>query len=307
MKTVSVIVPVYYNAESLPALFRELTEVEHELGRRDVTMELIFVDDGSRDDSFAELMKIKAARPPTRVIRLSRNFGAVHASKTGMHHVTGDGFLVIAADLQDPPALIPQMVDHWLAGAKFVMCARRHRDDPPATRWLAAVYYALLRRLVVRDYPTGGYDLALMDKVFLPYMRQSSKNANTPLFAYWLGFRPTTILYDRRRREHGRSRWTVSKRLKFMLDSLLGFSVTPIRFISLIGLVVSVLSLVYGSVILVNALRGKSDVQGFPTIVVLVSFLFGLNIVMMGVIGEYVWRIFDEVNRRPETVVDEIY
>jgi polyisoprenyl-phosphate glycosyltransferase len=304
---VSVIVPVYYNAGSLPILFRELTDVEHQLQRRDVAMELVFVDDGSRDDSFAELMKIKGARPDTRVIRLSRNFGAVHASKTGMFHVTGDGFLVLAADLQDPPALIPQMVDHWLAGAKFVVCARRRRSDPASTTWLAATYYALLRLLVARDYPTGGYDMALMDKIFLPYMRESSKNANTALFAYWLGFKPTTIPYDRRRREHGRSRWTLSKRLKFMIDSLLGFSVTPIRFISLVGVVVSALSMVYGTVILVNALRGKSEVHGFPTIVVLVSFLFGLNILMMGVIGEYIWRIFDEVNKRPETVIDEIH
>ena len=307
MRTVSVIVPVYYNAESLPLLFRELTDVEQQLLVRDVAMELVFVDDGSGDGSFGELLRIKAERPATKVIRLTRNFGAVHASKAGMFHVTGDGFLIIAADLQDPPQLIPEMVDHWLAGAKFVVCARRRRRDPVLTTWPASIYYALLRVFVVRDYPTGGFDLALMDKAFLPYMRQSSKNANTPLFAYWLGFKPTTILYDRRRREHGKSRWTLSKRLKFMIDSLLGFSVTPIRLISLVGIIVSVLSIVYGTVILVGALLGKSDFRGFPTIVVLMSFLFGLNIIMMGVIGEYVWRIFDEVNRRPESVIDEIY
>lgn len=307
MKTVSVIVPVYYNAESLSRMFDELADVERRLLARDVAMELVFVDDGSGDDSLGQLLKIKAVRPATKVIRLTRNFGAVHASKTGMLHVTGDAFLVIAADLQDPPQLIPEMVDHWLAGAKFVVCARRSRRDPMVTTWLASLYYVLLRVFVARDYPPGGFDLALMDKAFLPYMRGSSKNTYPAVFAYWLGFKPTTILYDRRRREHGRSRWTLSKRFKVMLDSLLGFSVTPIRFISLIGIVVSVLSITYGTVILVGALRGKMEVRGFPTIVVLISFLLGLNIIMMGVIGEYVWRIFDEVNRRPESVIDEIY
>lgn len=307
MKTLSVIVPVYYNAESLPHLFRELVAVEQALLAREVALELIFVDDGSGDGSFAELLKIKEARPETRLIRLSRNFGAVHASKTGFHYTTGDCFLVLAADLQDPPQLILDAVDLWIDGSKFVLCARRKRRDPLPTRLLAGVYYRLLRLLVVPNYPDGGYDLALMDKIFLSHLQNSSKNVNTPLFAYWLGFQPKIIYYDRRERQHGRSRWTFSKRLKFFIDSLLGFSVTPIRLISAIGLFVSFCSVVYGVVIVANALRGRSEVQGFPTIIALLAFLLGLIIIMLGIIGEYIWRIFDEVNKRPESVIDEIY
>lgn len=307
MKTLSIVVPVYYNAESIPVLFEELKNLEAQLLQREMAVELIFVDDGSGDNSLLQLLNIKRARPQTQIIRLSRNFGAVHASKAGIARVTGDCFLVLAADLQDPPSLILDVIEHWKRGAKFVICARKQRDDPRLSKLLAAFYYRMLRFFVVPDYPDGGYDLALMDKIFLPYLINSSKNVNTPLFAYWLGFTPTILHYERRPRLHGRSRWTFSKRLKFFIDSLLGFSVTPIRLISLVGLIVSVLSCIYGATIVTNALLGRSSVQGFPTIAALLAFLLGLIIVMLGIIGEYIWRIFDEVNKRPESVIDEIY
>jgi dolichol-phosphate mannosyltransferase len=214
---------------------------------------------------------------------------------------------VLAADLQDPPRLLLEAVGHWHRGSKFVLFARRKRRDPLLTKAFAAIYYKLLRLMVAPGYPHGGFDVALMDKAFLPYLANSSKNVNPSLFAYWLGFQPTILEYDRKERLHGSSRWTFSKRLKFLIDSLLGFSVTPIRLISAIGLVVSFLSVLYGSVITINAIRGTRPVQGFATVVTLISFLLGLILVMLGIIGEYVWRIFDEVNKRPESVIAEIY
>ena len=306
MKVLSVVVPVYYNAGSIQVLFEELCAVEQLLLARDVLLQLIFVDDGSGDTSWHELLKVKAARPSTVLVRLSRNFGAVHASKAGLQFVSGDCFLILAADLQDPPALAVQGVEYWLNGSKFVLFARAERSDPLVATIFSRAYYRLLKLLVVPDYPNGGYDLALMDKIFLPHLVNSSKNVNTPLFAYWLGFTPTIISYSRRERTHGRSRWTFSKRVKFLIDSLLGFSVTPIRAISAIGIAVSSLSILYGTTIVVNAVRGKSSVAGFPTLAALIAFLFGIVIIMLGIIGEYIWRIFDEVNRRPESVIEEV-
>ena len=307
LRTVSVVVPVYWNEQSLAPLFEELTGIEAALRQKGYALELIFVDDGSGDQSLAELLKIKNSRPATKVIKLTRNFGAIHATKAGLQFVTGDCFLVLAADLQDPPELILQMVEKWEGGCKFVMCTRMGRRDPISTKMFSAVYYFLLRVFVVKDYPARGYDLALMDRALLPYLQNSSKNINTPLFAYWLGFRREVIYYHRRERKHGRSRWSLGKRIKFFIDSILGFSIVPIRAISLVGLIVSLLSFGYGTVILVNSFLGHQDVRGFATIVALTSFLLGLVIVMLGVIGEYLWRIFDESNKRPESVVDEIY
>lgn len=304
--TVSVVVPVYYNEGSLPILFERLLEVEEGLRQRGLGLELIFVDDGSRDGSLAALREIKRRRPATKVVKLTRNFGAVHASKTGMRFVTGDCFLVLAADLQDPPELILEMADRWREGAKFVICVRQERQDSAGSRLFARLYYLLIRLFVVRDYPAGGYDPGLMSRELLPYMLDSAKNVNTPLFAYWLGFEPVKIHFTRPKRQHGKSRWTFLKRVKFFLDSILGFSIVPIRAMSLFGALVALASFAYGSVIAVNALRGIGSVPGFPTLVVILSFLLGIVIMMLGVIGEYLWRIFDEVSRRPEAVIDEV-
>jgi polyisoprenyl-phosphate glycosyltransferase len=307
MSKVSVVIPVYYNEESLPVLFAELLKAEDALIRQDCSLELIFVDDGSGDNSLAELLKIKQQRQSTRVVKLTRNFGAIHASKTGFQFVTGDCFMVLAADLQDPPELIPELVARWQAGAKFILCGRLHRDDPLLSKFFAYIYYRLLRFFVVKDYPKGGFDLALMDRAILPYLQTSSKNINPPLFEYWLGFKPEVIPYHRPRRKYGKSRWSVAKKVKVFLDSILGFSIVPIRMISLIGIIVSLLSFGYGAWILFNALLGRTGVRGFATIVALVSFLLGMVIVMLGIMGEYLWRIFDEINKRPESVIDEIY
>ena len=304
---ISVVIPVYWNEQSLPILFAELCSVENELRSKGHNLELIFVDDGSGDNSLDELLKIKQQRPDTKVIKLARNFGAIHATKTGFQFVTGDCFLVLAADLQDPPTLISQMLEWWEKGCKFVICTRVARKDPLLTELFSALYYWLLRWFVVQDYPKGGYDLALMDRALLPYLQNSSKNINTPLFAYWLGFKPHVLHYERRERQHGKSRWSFSKKFKFFLDSFLGFSILPIRMISLIGVFVSVLSFTYGFIILFNTLTGHGAVAGFATIVALISFLLGMVIVMLGIIGEYLWRIFDETNKRPEAVIDEIY
>ena len=307
MKKLSVVVPVYFNEGSLAPLFQELCAVERQLLDLGVDLELIFVDDGSGDGSFGELVKIKAARPVTRLVKLSRNFGAVHASKTGIQFVTGDCFLVLAADLQDPPPLILDMVRRWQVGAKFVTCVREKRSDPPLTTLFAKVYYRLLRAMVVPTYPDGGYDLALMDKVMLPHMQSSGKNINPNVFAFWLGFKPDVIPYERRKRVHGKSRWTFRKKVKFFLDTMLGFSIVPLRLISLTGMVVSFISLAFVAFVVVNGLLGRYEVPGFATLASIVSFLLGLVICMLGVIGEYVWRIFDEINRRPEAVIEEVH
>ncbi|MBL8132852.1 MAG: glycosyltransferase [Anaerolineae bacterium] len=306
-KLVSVVVPVYYNQESLPHLFAALQTVEAQLGERGCALELVFVDDGSGDGSLGELLKIKAQRPNTVVVKLARNFGAIHASKVGLNYINGGCFMWLAADLQDPPHLIVEMTDHWLNGAKFVLAVRTRRGDPALTRFFARVYYALVRRFIVPDYPPTGFDIMLMDRQLLPYMRDSTKNMNTTLLLYWLGFKPVEIEYVRPERPYGKSRWTFVKKLNYFVDSVVGFTVLPIRIITGIGFAVSVLSFLYGAYIFLSTLIEGRDAPGFATLAALIAFLVGLVIVMLGIIGEYVWRIFDEVTRRPEVVVDEVY
>jgi polyisoprenyl-phosphate glycosyltransferase len=306
-KLLSLVIPVYFNAESLPGLFAELEHVEGELRRRNLDLELIFVNDGSGDGSLQQLRKIKDKRPATKIINLSRNFGAVAASKTGFGFVTGDVFGILAADLQDPPQQVVEMADHWLAGHKFVISVRAARGDPWVSRLLSRLYYRAIDWLVVSGYPIGGYDLMLMDKSMLGYLVGSTKHTNLALYAFWLGFNPVVLYYVRREREHGKSRYTFRKRLKFLVDTISGFSATPIRLMSLFGFSIAILSFLYGANIIINALLGNFDLRGFATLVALISFFSGLILFMLGVLGEYLWRVFAAVNNVPEAVIDETY
>jgi dolichol-phosphate mannosyltransferase len=199
------------------------------------------------------------------------------------------------------------MVDRWLKGAKYVVCMRESRDDPWSSKLFSYLSYRLIRLLVVKDYPHGGFDMALMDSAMLKHIQNSSKNLFTPLLGFWLGYKPEFISYHRQRRVHGKSRWTFLKKFNAFLDAILGFSVTPLRFFSLVGVVVSLASFSYAAWTVFYALFVKKDVPGFATLAVLISFLLGLVIILLSIIGEYLWRIYDEVNKRPEAVIDEVY
>jgi glycosyltransferase involved in cell wall biosynthesis len=307
MKKISVVIPVYYNELSLAPLFEKLQWVESELSKKSLGFEIIFVDDGSGDNSFEELKKIKEKRPTTKLVKLTKNFGAVQAAKEGLRYVTGDCYVYLAADLQDPPEAILEMADLWLAGSKYVIVVRERRSDPFLSVMFSKIYYKLVRLTIDKKYPVTGFDMALMDKSFLPYTMNCGKNSYTPFFSYSLGFKPAILYRDRKPREHGKSRWTFNKRIKIFLDSLLGFSFFPIRLISFIGILVSLLSFGYGFFIMIEALMGHMVVPGFATLAALIAFFSGMIMIMLGIIGEYIWRILDEVNKRPECVVDEVY
>lgn len=305
--TISVVIPVYFNEDSLPKLFEELDLVEKELCKKQICLELIFIDDGSGDKSLDILLKFKKTRPETIIVKLTRNFGAVKAVKAGLKFVTGNAFSVLAADLQDPPNLILEMVDRWLSGSKFVICVRRTRDDPLVKKNLAKLYYKILRLFVIKDYPDGGFDLSMMDKTFLPHLINSSKSVFLPVLAYWIGYKPDTIYYHRAARKSGKSRWTLTKNLAAFFDVILGFSVTPLRMISTIGLIVASASFLYGATVVINSFFFEIPVEGYVTLVALITFLLGLIIVMLGLIGEYLWRIFNEIDKKPDSLIEEIW
>lgn len=304
--TLSVVVPVFNNEGSLFPLYERLVNVESDLKKRSVALQLVFVDDGSQDSSYEKLVKIKAVNNDVRIIKLTRNFGVIHADKKALEYVQGDCFMFLAADLQDPPELILPMVDAWINGSKFIICEREGREDPFLSKVYSKFYYWLLRILVMSNYPVGGYDLALMDKLFIPHILSSSKTVYTPLLAYWLGFKPHSIKYKRQKRYHGKSQWTFRKKFKAFINVILGFSATPMRLLSFFGFVVAVISFSYGVLIVSSAIMGQIPVPGFATLVALISFLGGIVIVMLGLIGEYIWRIYEELNGRPESIVEKI-
>ncbi len=306
-RVLSLIIPVYYNAESLQDVAKAIAWLEAELAQRNLGLELIFVDDGSGDESLAGLLRIKSARPATKIIKFTRNFGAVQAVRAGMRHATGDVVAYMAADLQDPIEQVVAMVDAWLAGGRYVISVRRSRADPLMTRITARIYYRLIRMLVAPDFPRKGYDFRLMDRAIAKQHEAIPAYVNPIIFEFYLGFKPTVLEYDRRERVHGKSRWSLRKRLNLMLDTILGFSVRPLRMFSAIGVLTAVASVCYGIFLVVATLLHGGDMPGFATIATLISFFFSLVLLMLGIIGEYIWRIFDRVTQRPESVIEDVY
>lgn len=305
MKTVSVVIPVYYNELSLQPLFDSLDRIQATLTGRGMGIEVICVDDGSGDQSFSVLTDLQTDRPYLKLVKLTRNFGSMSAVKAGLQYVTGDCFMLLAADLQDDPGLILDMTERWQQGHQFVICERKERDDPWGTRMFAWAFYALFRRWAIAGYPEGGYDLFLLDRRYLPHLRRGEKNTNLLVLGYWLGVPPDIIKYRRRKREHGVSRWTFAKKIKLFIDTFINFSFAPIRFISLMGIVTSILSFFYGLFVVMFTLISVNPVPGWTTIVALITFLLGLIMLMLGIIGEYLWRILDEGRNRPEYVIEE--
>jgi glycosyltransferase involved in cell wall biosynthesis len=307
IKKLSVIIPVYQNSESLLPLQNNLEKIKKDLFKINVSLEIIYVDDGSQDESFKLLLKLKNKFKKIRIIKLTRNFGAVHAVKAGFKISTGDCVSVLAADLQDDPDLLVGMVKKWLLGFKFVVCERVSRDDPAISAIFSSIYYNLLKIFVLKNFPKGGFDLCLMDKEMMPYIINSAKNTYLGILAFWLGYKPEVIHYQRKMREHGISQWTFSKKLKVFFDVFLGFSVAPVRAITLIGILTSIFSFSFGFFNVVYTLANGNSVAGYTTIITLITFLLGLIILMLGILGEYLARIFDELNRRPEVVIEKIY
>ena len=307
MKFLSIICPVYFNEDSLPALFEKLVQIEKALFQKKIKTQFVFVDDGSKDGSLELLKNFKKNKENCTVVKLTRNFGVVSAVKTAYEYVEGDSMVLLSADLQDNPDLILKMADKWLAGAKYVICVRSEREDPLSSKIFSFIYYKLLRFFVIKDYPDAGFDLALMDKTFLPHLKNSGKHINISLFPYWLGYKPEILYYKRIARAHGKSRHTFKKKLKYFIDSIFGLSIGPARFVSSIGVLASLAGFCYGIIIIVLTLIGNVHVPGFAAIATLISFFSGLILIMLGIISEYAWRIFDEINKNPTAVIDEVF
>ena len=306
MPTLSIVVPVYYNQDSLIPLADELARVEQELAERKMGLQLIFVNDASGDASLDRLREIQRRRPGTVVINHLANRGSMAAIKSGFAHVTGDCFTFLAADLQDPPGLLPEMVDAWLAGSRFVVRTRASREDPPLTKFFAWLNYRIVRALVLKDFPVGGFDMAVMDRVFLPHMLRCGHNKNLSLFAWSLGVPPTLLTYHREQRPFGKSRWTFRKKVNYFIDSTVGFSVKPMRLMTLLGFGLAFVCFLYVAFIIVAKALGIIPVPGYATIVSLVGFFQGCGFIMMGVLGEYVWRIYTEINQSPESISEVV-
>lgn len=301
----SVVVPVYGNERSLDALLARLSELALALPG---PLEGVFVVDGSPDFSYSLL----ADRLPQqlfagRLIAHSRNFGAFAAIRTGLQHASGRYVGVMAADLQEPAGLMADFF-HVLDEDKadLVVGTRRSREDPPLTAIPARLFWSFYRRLVQPEMPTGGVDVFACTASFRDHLvKFQEANSSLVAMAIWLGFRRTTIDYDRQPRssDHGRSAWTVRRKLKYLSDSVFSFTDLPIRVLLGAGCLGVLASLVLAIVITIARLTGSIDVPGYAATVLVIAFFGALNLAGLGIIGAYVWRAFENTKGRPGAVV----
>jgi glycosyltransferase involved in cell wall biosynthesis len=308
MPKLSVIVPCYFNEDNIPVTTRELVANEANFPA-DVTFEYVFVNDGSGDDTLGALRRAQAEHPGRfRVVDLAGNVGSYNAIVAGMAHATGDCLSVITADLQDPPQLMAQMYDHWQQGYKLVIGNRQNREEKGLFETLAKGFHWLMKKIALRNIPDGGFDFVFFDRqVAAEVLKLHERNSNVFYLMVWLGFAYVNIPYTRRKRQIGTSRWTLSKKIKLMVDSLLAFSFVPIRAISVLGLGLGCIALVYGLYVIALKIARPEEPAGWTTLMVVLLFVSAFQMIALGVIGEYVWRGLDAARNRPLYVVREVF
>jgi polyisoprenyl-phosphate glycosyltransferase len=307
MALVSIVVPVFHNAVSLPDLLVQFQE----LARKNVNdaFEFVFVDDGSADNSFAVLQELAQSEQRVHVVKLSRNFGSNAALLAGLGQARGEVVAVIAADLQDPPELIDEMLIHWRDGHKVVLAARSSREDPGLTALMAQTFYALFRRFAINTMPKGGFDFFLIDRQVCNLINNiQESNAYLMGLILWLGFDPKVLYYHRRERarQYGHSMWTFAKKLKYFVDSFVAFSYVPVRAASLLGISLSAIGLLYALGMVVFRLCYDVPVAGWTSLMVVLLVVSGAQLLMTGILGEYLWRNLEETRRRPRFVIERV-
>ena len=304
----SIVIPVYQNKGSLKDTFKLLKENVIDRNPQ-YSVELIFVDDGSTDGSLEVLIDLYEAYPELIVlIKLTRNFGTYPAIIAGYKQATGKCIINLSADLQDPPELIHDMLDyHFNKKYNIVICTRESRDENIYRRITSKLFYTVIKKLCFPNMPIGGFDFILIsDKV----KNKIIKNLEADFFLQgkilWTGYEIKYIPYKRSKRKTGKSQWTFSMKLKWFIDSLMSYSLFPIRVMSTMGIILSVSGFMYAIYVFVERLLSDNFIAGNAIIIILILILSGFQILMLGVIGEYIWRTLSQVRNRSQYIIEEI-
>lgn len=303
MKKISIIIPVYYNEKNLLPLYTDLKEVV--LDHLSIDYEIIMVDDGSKDNSYGVICELEKLDPNIKPIKLSKNFGSHAAILAGLSKSTGDCAVMKAADLQEPSEIIFKMLEKHDEGNNVVLAIRADREEPLSQKAFASFYYNMVRKFALPEMPKGGFDCFLIDRqVINNLVNMHEKNTSLMGQIVWSGFKTAKVSYVRKKREIGKSKWTLKKKLKLVFDSLYSFSSVPIKLISWIGTGAFFGSLIWLIVVVVFKFLGKINVPGYTTLLILILFSFGITMLSIGIVGEYVWRIFDASRNRPPFIIE---
>lgn len=304
MSKISIIIPVYYNSDTLMMLYEDMKEkILGVIG----DYEIVMVDDGSGDNSWEIMNQIREMDENVKCIHLSRNFGEHAAIYAGLSNCSGDCAVTKQADLQEDSELILEMYDSWKKGNKVVLAVREERDDPAIKKFFSNMYYAIVRKTIDSNMPKGGFDCYLLDRQAIEVIeRMDEKNSALTLQVLWMGFKSDKVYFHRKDREVGESRWTLSKKIKLAMDSMMSFSYFPIKFMSGVGTVMAFLAFIWVIEVICEYFIVGTPVQGWSTLMCLVLFSTGLILLMLGLLGEYLWRTLDSSRNRPVFIVETV-
>lgn len=305
LRLISLVVPVYNESEVIATFYDRASRALGALNGFDY--EILFIDDGSSDDSYGQLVGFAARDPHVRVLKLSRNFGHQIAITAGIDHSRGDCVVVIDADLQDPPEVIASMIEKWEEGFDVVYGVRADRDGESAMKlFTASMFYRLLGRLARIQIPSDVGDFRLISRRAadeLTHLREKDRFVRG--LVSWIGFRQTGVAYHRDKRYAGETKYPYRKMIKFAMDGIASFSTTPLKLATWLGYGASLLAFGFLVVVIIQKLLGYT-VQGFATIMVAMMFLGGVQLICLGILGEYLGRIFNEVKPRPMYIVENV-
>lgn len=307
---VSVVIPCFNEEEVLEELYRRLSAAAQEW---EETVEVVLVDDGSTDATWEKMEDIHRRDERWRMVRFSRNFGHQTAVSAGLQYTTGEAVIVMDADLQDPPEELHRFIAKWREGYEVVHAIRKQRKESVFKRVAYKGFYRLLSRLSRHDIPLDSGDFCLMDRTVVDLINQMpEKNRFVRGLRAWAGFRQTGVEYERRERAEGEPKYTFSKLMKLAIDGIFSFSAAPLRLATFFGLLVSAVAFLGIGFTLAQRLFsgwfeqfGLAPVPGYATIVISILFIGGVQLVCIGLVGEYVGRIYDETKRRPAWIVQE--
>ncbi|MCK0195910.1 glycosyltransferase family 2 protein [Ancylobacter sp. 6x-1] len=304
-RLISVVVPVYNEAKCLEALHERLCRVLD--AYPDLEREFIFVDDGSRDHSYATLAVLGARDPAVKALRFARNFGKEAAMAAGLRATSGDIVVLMDSDLQHPPEVIPELIERWRAGVQMVIAVRRSREtDPLPRRLMSRGFYHFFRAMCEVHIPEGAGDFRLFDRRVVDAINAlGERNRFMKGITSWVGFRTEEVDFEVAERAAGVSSFSFIRLLRYAIDGLSSFSMVPLRVWSLVGVGLAFASALYGAYLILETLVLGVRTPGFASIMVGMLFLSGVQLISLGVIGEYIGRIFTEVKQRPLYLVAE--
>lgn len=301
---VSLIIPVYYNEENLRPLYADLKEKF--IDRIDYDYEIVMVDDGSKDSSYEVMKELASENPNIIIYSLSRNFGSHAACLCGMSHATGDCVIIKAADLQEPTELILEMVNSWRNGNNVVLACREAREESKSQIGFANLYYWLVRKTALPTMPKNGFDIYLLDRKVVKVIDSlDEKNSAITGQILWSGFKTGIVYYTRKTREIGTSKWTLKKKIRLVSDTLFSFSTLPIRLLEIVGFLSFAIAIIWAIVEVIAKIAGNIPVTGFTTLLIFNLLSFGIIMISMGTLGEYLWRSFDASRNRPPYIIED--